>query len=95
MSGVIIHKGADVFVDADWSKVVPGNSPEAAFLLVGSNGRVPAEYADLYLDSLKLDEVQPAEVELPVAEPEPPAEVEPPVAETAKPKRSTSRKTRS
>lgn len=47
MSGVI-HRGDDLFANADWSKVVPAGSPEAAFLLVVDGGTVQREYLDLY-----------------------------------------------
>jgi hypothetical protein len=37
-----------VHVTADRSRVVPVHSEEAAYLLVGPGGRIPAEVADYY-----------------------------------------------
>lgn len=59
MSG-IIHRGDDLYANADWSEVVPAGSAEAAFLLVAAGGTVPRERLDLYRtvvpDAVPVDE---------------------------------------
>ena len=42
------NKGDPIYVNADKSAVVPGDSPEAAFLLVGTDGQIPLEEAQKY-----------------------------------------------
>jgi len=37
-----------LFVNSDRSQVVPGDSPDAAFLLVGEGGELPDEEAEKY-----------------------------------------------
>lgn len=41
--------GEILYVNADWSKIVPENSREAAFVLVGVGGKIPTEHIGLYL----------------------------------------------
>lgn len=40
--------GKPIYVNADKSAVVDGDSAEAAFLLVGPDGQIPREEADKY-----------------------------------------------
>lgn len=44
----VVHDGPPVFVNADKTAIVDGSSPDAAFLLVGTGSRVPAELLALY-----------------------------------------------
>jgi hypothetical protein len=43
-----IHEGDDLYLNADKSKIVPENSPEAAYLLVSRGGTLSDEDAERY-----------------------------------------------
>jgi hypothetical protein len=63
-----------LYVNKDRSQVVPGDSPEAASVLVGQGGEIPRALADRYGLTTETPAVAaPSMVDGPAAAPQPPA----------------------
>lgn len=100
--------GEILYVNADWSKIVPESSPDAAFVLVGVGGRVPTEHEAVYAahvdGDVELVEDEPTDTVIkfggedspatdqPEPEPTPEPDPEPEQAETPKPRKRAARK---
>lgn len=85
----IVHDGPAVYVNADLSAVVDGDSPEAAILLVAAGGTVRPHLVDVYRRLVAV--VHPVEKPKTVAYGTPDPVVAEPAA-TTKPRRRAARK---